>query len=175
MVFAAYTFSSDIFWSLFFLGFEFGFTCSVCSIISLLTPMRSEVDHTMMPLFLSRKANSSACSSALVSVLRQTTLSGTLRSNATFLKSSSALMTFLNYVVASALMGHDDCWYCSDSSPRKCTFLCPGVKPYLIFLASFWLPKTNTTPMVAGILRQRYHQCRAASKVFSNPLPMMAL
>jgi hypothetical protein len=77
--------------------------------ISLLTPTRSEVDHAETSLFLSRKANSSTCSSRLVSVLRQTALSITLGSNTTFLKSSSTSIAFLNYAGASALMGNVDC------------------------------------------------------------------
>jgi hypothetical protein len=31
------------------------------------------------------------------------------------------------------------------------------------------------TLKVAGILRKRYPECKAASKVFNNPLPKMAL
>jgi hypothetical protein len=31
------------------------------------------------------------------------------------------------------------------------------------------------TPKVAGILRQRYPECRTASKVFSRPRPKIAL
>jgi hypothetical protein len=77
--------------------------------ISLLTPTWSEVDHAKMSLFLSRKANKYACSSGLVSVPRQTTLSGTLGSKATFLNSPSASMDFLNYVGAFASKGHADC------------------------------------------------------------------
>jgi hypothetical protein len=60
-------------------------------------------------LFLSRNANNSACSSGSVSVLRQTTLSGTLGYKGTFLKLPSASMTFLYSAEAYALRGHDDC------------------------------------------------------------------
>jgi hypothetical protein len=44
-----------------------------------------------------------------------------------------------------------------------------------MFLASCWLLKTDMTPKVAGTLRQRYGECRAASKMFRRPLPKMAL
>jgi hypothetical protein len=77
--------------------------------MSLLTPIRLEVDRAKTSMFLSRKANSSAYSFGLISVPRQTTLSSTLGSNATFLKLLSALMTFLNSIRASALMGHAAC------------------------------------------------------------------
>jgi hypothetical protein len=56
-------------------------------------------------VFLSRKSNSSACSSEPVSVLRQTAMSGTLWSNGTFFKSPSILMAFLNSARAFALRG----------------------------------------------------------------------
>jgi hypothetical protein len=85
-----------------------GFTYNLCSMMSLLTPMRSKVDHAKMSLFLSRNANSSACSSGPVSVPRHTTLSGTLGSKGIFLNSTSASMAFLYFAGASALMGHAD-------------------------------------------------------------------
>jgi hypothetical protein len=44
-----------------------------------------------------------------------------------------------------------------------------------MFLASFLLQKTDITPKVAGILRQRYAECKAASKVFNNHLLKIAL
>jgi hypothetical protein len=94
--FATSTFSSNILWSFYFLGFAIAFTCSLCSVMSLLTPIRSEVDHAKASLFLSRKANNSAYSLRVILVSRQTALSGTLGSNATFLMSPSALMAFLN-------------------------------------------------------------------------------
>jgi hypothetical protein len=40
-----------------------------------------------------------------------------------------------------------------------------------MFLASCWLPKRDMTLKVAVILRQRYAECKAASKVFRRPLP----
>jgi hypothetical protein len=135
--FVASIFSSIILRSFYFLGFMSRLTCSLCSITSLLTPMRSEVDHVKTSLFLSRKARSSTCSSGLASVLKQTAMSGTLGSSTTFLRSPSASMPFLNFVEASCLLGHSICRYCSISSLRKCTFLWPGVKPCSIFLASF--------------------------------------
>jgi hypothetical protein len=48
-------------------------------------------------------------------------------------------------------------------------------KPCPISHASFWLPLTVVAPKVVGTLRQRYAECRAASKVFSRPHPNMAL
>jgi hypothetical protein len=77
--------------------------------MSLLTPIRSEVHHAKTSLFLSRKANNYACSSSLISVPRQTAMSGTLGSMTTFLKSPSALMAFLNSARASVLMEHVGC------------------------------------------------------------------
>jgi hypothetical protein len=97
-----------------------------------------------------------------------TVLSGTLGSNDTFLNWASASMIVLYSARGSAL-----CW--SDYSCRKCTFLWLGVKPFSMFLASFWLPKMDITPKVTGILRQRYAKCKAALKVFRRPLPKMAL
>jgi hypothetical protein len=77
-------------------------------------------------------------------------------------------MVFLYSAGGSAL-----CWfYCSH---RKCSFLWPGVKPFLMFLASCWLPKMDMMPKVAGTLRQRYVECKATLKVFKRPLPKMAL
>jgi hypothetical protein len=72
---------------------------------SLLTPTWSEVDHAKTSLFLSRNANSSACSSGPVLVLMHIALSGTLESKGTFLNSPSASMAFLYYARASALRG----------------------------------------------------------------------
>jgi hypothetical protein len=81
----------------------------MCSMMSLLTPMRSEVEHVKTSLFLSRNASSSACSSGGVSVSRQTALSGPLGSRGTILKSPSASMAFLYSTGASALRGHANC------------------------------------------------------------------
>jgi hypothetical protein len=64
-------------------------------------------------------------------------------------------------------------WF--DCSCKKCMFLCPSVKPFSMCLASCWLPKMDMTPKVTGILRQRYAECKAASKVLNRPLPKMAL
>jgi hypothetical protein len=77
--------------------------------MSLLTLIRSKVDHAKILRFLSRKANKSTCSSGFVSVRRQTALLDTLGSNATFLKSSLASMAFLNSTGTSVLMGHAGC------------------------------------------------------------------
>jgi hypothetical protein len=58
---------------------------------------------------------------------------------------------------------------------RNAHFLWPGAKPRLIFLASFWLPKTVIMPKVARTLRHRYPKCRVALKVFNRPHPNMVL
>jgi hypothetical protein len=135
---------------------------------SLLTPTRSEVDHANASLFLSRKLRIFACSWWLASVPMHTVLSGTIGSSGTFWNSPSASMTFLHSAGG---------WvsYCSDCSRRKFTFLGPRVKPYSMFLASCWLPKMDITLKVPGTLRQRYAECKVASKVFRRPLPKMAL
>jgi hypothetical protein len=134
--FTTSTFSSNILWSFCFLGLIVGLTCNRCSITSLLTPTRLEVDHTKMSLFLSRNASSYVCSCWLDSTPMHMVLSGTLGSNGTFLNSPSASMAFLHSAEASAL-----CWpvkvlCCSRSSRRKYTFLWPSVKPFAMFLAS---------------------------------------
>jgi hypothetical protein len=78
------------------LGLAFGLTCSRCSMTSLLTPTRSEVDHANTSLFLSRKLRISAYSWWLASVPMHTVLSGTLGSSGTFWNSPLASMTFLH-------------------------------------------------------------------------------
>jgi hypothetical protein len=166
--FAASTFSSAILRSLSFLGLAFGLTCSWCSMTSLLTPTRSKVNHANTSLFLSRKLRIFACSCLLALVPMYTVLSGTLGSSGTFWNSPSAFMAFLHSDGGCVL-------HCSDCSHRKCTFLWPGAKSFSMFLASCWLPKMNITPKVAGTLRQRYAECKAALKMFRRPLPKMAL
>jgi hypothetical protein len=49
------------------------------------------------------------------------------------------------------------------------------VKTFSIFLASYWLPKMVMTPKVAGTLRHKYVECKAALNVFRSPLLKMAL
>jgi hypothetical protein len=95
-------------------------------------------------------------------------LFGTLGSSGTFWNSPSASMTFLHSTEG---------WvsYCSNCSRIKCTFLWPRAKPFSMFLASCWLPKMDIIPKVAGTLRQRYAERKAASKVFRMPLPKIAL
>jgi hypothetical protein len=44
-----------------------------------------------------------------------------------------------------------------------------------MFMASCWLPNTDISPKVAGILRQRYAECKTTSKVFRRPLPKRVL
>jgi hypothetical protein len=135
---------------------------------SLRTPTKLEVDHENTSLFLSRKLKSSVCSCWLALVSMHTILSGTLGSSSTFWNSPSASMTFLHSAEG---------WVspCSSCSHRKCTFLWPGTKPFSMFLASCWLPNTDITPKVAGILRQRYAECNTPSKVFRRPLRKIAL
>jgi hypothetical protein len=94
LAFATSIFSSDILRSFYFLGFACGLTCNLCSITSLLTPTRSEVDHVKTSLFLSRNCRSSACSCGLISMPLQTVLSGALGLSATLLKSPSASIAF---------------------------------------------------------------------------------
>jgi hypothetical protein len=87
---------------------------------------------------------------------------------------SLASIVSLNFARVSL----DEGWHGSCStvpSQRKCTFLCPRAKPCSIFLPSFWVPHTVKAPKVAGSLRQRYVECKAASNVFSRPRPNMAL
>jgi hypothetical protein len=104
--FAVSTFSSDILRSFCFLGFAHGLTCNWCSMMSLLTPNKSEVDHTKTSLFLLRKTRSFACSCWVASTPMHTALSGALGSKGTFLNSPSALMC---YARASALQGRQRC------------------------------------------------------------------
>jgi hypothetical protein len=109
LVFATSIFSSDILRSFCFLGFTFVLTCNLCSITSLLTPIKLKVDEAKISLFLSRNCNSSTCSCGLISALMHTVLSGTLGSSASMVKSPSALIAFLNYAGISCLGG-----VCSD-------------------------------------------------------------
>jgi hypothetical protein len=60
--FVADTFSSDILQGFYFLGLAVGLTWSLCSIMSLLTPVRSEVCHAKTSLFLSKNESESAFS-----------------------------------------------------------------------------------------------------------------
>jgi hypothetical protein len=168
-------FSSDILRSFCILGFACWLTCNLCSITSRVTPTRSEVDYAKTFLFLSRNCRSSACSCGLISVPMQTALSGTLGLSATLLMSPSASIAFLNSVEISLIDTGCSCSCCYVSSLKKYTFLWPGAKPRSIFLASFWLSKTINMPKVVGTLRQRYPECRAASKVFNRHHPNMVL
>jgi hypothetical protein len=61
--FAIAIFSSDILQSFCFLGFVEGLTWSLCSIILLLTHVRSEVFHVKTSLFLFKNESSSVSSS----------------------------------------------------------------------------------------------------------------
>jgi hypothetical protein len=137
LAFAASILSSDILQSFYFLGFARGLTWSLCSITSLLTPTKSEVDQAKTSLFLLRNCMSSTCSFGLISVPMQTILSSILGLSATLLKSPSASIAFLNSVEISYLDEGCDVSCYSASSLKKCTFLCPGVKPRSMLLASF--------------------------------------
>jgi hypothetical protein len=110
---------------------------------SLLTPIRSEVDHAKTSLFLFRKLIISACSCMLASVPMRIVLSGTLGSSSIFWNFPSASMAFLHSNGGWVL-------YCYDCSHRKCTFLWPGAKPFSMFQAPCWLPKMDITLKVVG-------------------------
>jgi hypothetical protein len=103
--FAASTLSSDILRSFYFLCFAFGWIFNMCSINSLLTPIKSEVDQVNTSLFLSRSCRSSACSSRLILAPMQTILSSTLGSSATLVKLPLASIAFLNFAEVSCLDG----------------------------------------------------------------------
>jgi hypothetical protein len=62
-----------------------------------------------------------------------------------------------------------------DCSHKKCMLLCPGLKPFSMFLASCWLPKIDMMLKITGTLRERYAECKTASKVFKRTLQKMAL
>jgi hypothetical protein len=133
--FAASIFSSDILRSFCFLGFMLGLTSNLCSITSLLTPIKSEVNQAKISLFLSRNCNNSTCSCGLISTLMHTVMSGTVGSSASLGKSPLASIAFLNYADISCLSEGYSGWFVS--SLKKCKFLCPRVKSSTIFLASF--------------------------------------
>jgi hypothetical protein len=101
--FVASIVSSDILQSFCFLDFALGLTCSLCSITSLLTPIKLEVDQAKISLFFSRNYRSFACSSGLISALMHTVLFGTLGLCATLVKSPSASIAFLNSTNISCL------------------------------------------------------------------------
>jgi hypothetical protein len=72
------------------MGLAEGLTYNLCSIISLLTPIRSEVLHVNTSLFLSRNESNSASSIDVKSWDIITVLSGTLGSSGTLLVSHSS-------------------------------------------------------------------------------------
>jgi hypothetical protein len=144
------TFSSDILRSFCFLGFAHGLICSLCSITSLSTPIKLEVDQAKMSLFLSRNCRSSAYSSGCISAQAHTVLSGTLGSNGTLVNSPSISFAFLNS--GEAAFFTEGC-SCSVSSLKKCTFLCSRAKLHSLFQASFCLLSIVIMPKVARILR----------------------
>jgi hypothetical protein len=95
--FIASTFISDILRSFCFLGLVVGLTCNRCSIMSLVTPTRSEVDHAKTSLFLLMNASSSACSCWLASAPMHTVLSGTLGVQRYFLELAFEFYGFLAF------------------------------------------------------------------------------
>jgi hypothetical protein len=104
--------------------------------MALLTLIRSEVLHTNMSLFLSRKESNSVSSSAVKSQETITTLSGTLESSGTLLvlhtSSIGRLAELPSFSFLEMLL-----LFSAFSSCKQFTFLWPGVKPYSMFLASF--------------------------------------
>jgi hypothetical protein len=93
--FAAMTFLSDILRSLCFLGLVEGLTCNLCSIISMLTHVRSKVLHANTSLFLSKNESNYASSLDVKSWDIITVLSGTLGSSGTLLVSHSGSIGLL--------------------------------------------------------------------------------
>jgi hypothetical protein len=77
------------------LGFVEGLTYNLCSIMSLLTPIRSEVLHVNTSLFLYKNESNSVSSSAVQSWEIVTTLSGTLGSSGILLVSHSSSIGLL--------------------------------------------------------------------------------
>jgi hypothetical protein len=86
--------TSNILWSFYFSGLPEGFT-SLCSFISLLTPMRLEVFHVKTSLLLSKNKSNSASLLANKSWEISTTLSDSLGSNGTHLVSHSCSIGLL--------------------------------------------------------------------------------
>jgi hypothetical protein len=116
-----------------------GLAYNLYSIMSLLTPVRSEVLHVNMSLFLSRNESNSVSSSTVKSWEIITALSGTLWSSGTLLVlyyGSIGLLVELPSLSFLAMLLRSS----SFSSCKQFTFLWPGVKPCSMFLASFLLP-----------------------------------
>jgi hypothetical protein len=103
LAFATFTFSSAILLSFCFFSLAHRMTCSRCSIMSLLTPTKSRVDHENTTLFLSRKPSSFAYSSWLASAPMHMVLFRTLGSNSTFLNSTTVSIIFLYSVRGSVV------------------------------------------------------------------------
>jgi hypothetical protein len=134
--FAVVTFLPDILRSLCFLGLAEGLTFNLCSIISLLTPVRSEVLHAKTSLFLSKNESSSFSSPSVKSWDIVTVLSGTLGSSGIVLIShygSIGLLLKLPLFCLPVMLVLSSVF----SSCRQFTFLWPGAKPCSMFLASF--------------------------------------
>jgi hypothetical protein len=129
-------FLSNILQSLCFLGLAEGLTSNLCSIISLVTPMRSEVLHAKTLMFLSKNESSSFSSPGVKCWDIVTVLSGTLGSSGTILISHSGsigLLLKLPLFCLPVMLALSSVF----PSCRKFTFLWPGAKPCSIFLASF--------------------------------------
>jgi hypothetical protein len=114
-----------------------GLTWSLCSIILLLTPVRSEVFHAKTSLFLSKNESNSVSSSTVRSWEIITILPGTLGSRGTFPVSYSGSMAIFLVMLASILGVLMSCWPPPSSSCKQFTFMCSGAKPCSIFLTSF--------------------------------------
>jgi hypothetical protein len=93
--FVAATFASDILRSLCLLGFVEGLTCSLCSIMSLFTPIKSEIHHAKTSLFLSRNESNSISLFDVKSWEIIIVLSSTIGSNGTLLVSHSGSIGLL--------------------------------------------------------------------------------
>jgi hypothetical protein len=106
---AAAIFSSGIFLSFCFLGFAQGLTLSLCSMMLLLTPIRSEVVQAKTSLFLSRNDSSSISSFGERSCATSTVLSGTHRSSVTHFVSHSTSIVVLPLLRASSFAAQMSC------------------------------------------------------------------
>jgi hypothetical protein len=137
--FTTATFLPDILWSFGFLGLAEGFTYSLCLIISLLTPIISEVYHVKTSLFLSRNESNSAFLLADKSWEIITALSNTLGSKGTLLVSHSGSIGLLMRL-PSFLLLTSPLLFSVFSSCRQFTFMWPGAKPCSIVLTSFCIP-----------------------------------
>jgi hypothetical protein len=108
----------EILRSFYFFGFVEGLMWRLCSIILLLTPMRSEDFQEKTSLFLSKNESNFVSSSDVRSWTIIIVLSGTLRSKGTLFVSHSGSITILPSVWALALGVQISCWSPSSASRR---------------------------------------------------------